>query len=114
MARPRHDLLYVGIKDCVVALDRRDGSEVWRTKLKNAGFVSVLWDGDALFAASRGEVYCLDPAGGAVVWQNPMKGLGLGLVGMASTWQAESSTRYETIAEQKRRQAAAAAAGGAG
>ncbi len=114
MTRLRQDLLFVGIKHSVVALDLRDGSEVWRTKLKGSSFVSVLWDGEALFAASQGEVFRLDPVTGATVWQNPMKGLGLGLVSFASTQRAEPSTPYETIAEQQRRQAAGAAAAAAG
>lgn len=114
MTRLRHDLLFVGIKHSVIALDQRDGTEVWRTKLKGSSFVTVLWDGEALCAASQGEVFRLDPATGAVLWQNPMKGLGLGLVSLASTRRAESSTPYETIAEQHQREAAAAAAAAAG
>lgn len=110
MTRLKQDLLFVGIKNCVLALDPRDGTEVWRNKLKGSSFVSVIWDGEALFATSQGEVYRLDPNTGAVLWHNPMKGLGLGLVCLASTQRPESSTPYESIAEQLQRQAAAAAA----
>lgn len=114
VSRMNQELFFVGIKHSVVALDPREGREVWRTKLKGSSFVTVLWDGEALLAASQGEVFRLDPASGAVVWQNPMKGLGLGLVSMASSRRAESSTPYETIAEQHRREAAHAAAAAAG
>ena len=110
MTRLKQDLLFVGIKHSVLALDPRDGTEIWRTKLKGSLFVGVFWDGEALYAATQGEVFRLDPATGAVLWQNPMKGLGLGMVTMASTRRAESNAPYETIAEQQRRQAAAAAA----
>jgi len=56
-------------------------------------------------------VFRLDPATGELVWHNKMKGLGLGVVSLASTHAPERSTSpYETIAEQKRREAAAAAA----
>ena len=106
----KQDLLFVGIKNCVVALDPRDGTEVWRNKLKGSTFVSVLWDGEALFATSQGEVYRLEPSSGAVMWQNPLKGLGMGLVCLASTRGPVSSTAYETTAAQLQRQAAAAAA----
>lgn len=110
MARQSEELLFVGIKNCVVAVDRRNGFEIWRAKLKGSSFVTVLWDGDGLFAASQGEVFRLDPGKGSVLWTNPMKGLGLGVVGLASTRRAESNASYETIAEQKQREAAAAAA----
>lgn len=106
----KQDLLFVGIKNCVVALDPRDGSEVWRIKVKGSTIVSVLWDGDALYATSQGEVNRLDPNSGAVLWQNPLKGLGLGLVCLASSQRPVSSTSYETTAAQLQRQAAAAAA----
>ena len=46
-------LIYLGIKGSVLALDRRTGSEVWRTPLKGADFVNVVLDGDALFATAR-------------------------------------------------------------
>lgn len=114
MTHLRQDLLFVGIKHSVVALDPRDGGEVWRTKLKGSLFVGVFWDGEALFASTQGEVFRLDPGTGTVLWQNPMKGLGLGVVTMASTLRAESTTPYETIAEQQRRETARAAAAAAG
>ena len=111
MPREARETVFVGIKDAVVALDRRDGSETWRAELKNGGVVTVLWDGEALIAASAGEIFRLDPRTGERIWHNPMKGLGLGVVCLASTHApAHTSPQYETIAEQKRREAAAAAA----
>jgi hypothetical protein len=111
MPRNSQELLFVGIKDVVIALRHEDGAEVWRAKLKGGDFVTVLWDGEALFAANNGEVFRLDPASGAIVWKNPMKGLRTGLVSLASfRAKAPQSTPYETIAEQKRRRDAAAAA----
>ncbi|HVA58615.1 MAG: PQQ-binding-like beta-propeller repeat protein [Gemmatimonadaceae bacterium] len=110
MTPQSEELLFVGIKNCVVAIDRRNGFEAWRVKLKGSSFVTVLWDGDGLFAASQGEVFRLDPNTGAVLWTNPMKGLGLGVVSLAAMRRPESHTSYETIAEQKHREAAAATA----
>ena len=111
MPREARETLFVGIKNAVVALDRRDGSELWRAELPNHGFVTLLWDGEALLAASGGEVFRIDRTTGALMWHNKMKGLGLGVVSLASTHAPERSTsQYETIAEQKRREAAAAAA----
>lgn len=106
MPRDPVQLLFVGIKDVVIALRHEDGAEVWRAKLKGGDFVTVLWDGESLFAANSGEVFRLDPRSGAIVWQNQMKGLRTGVVSLASFRAKTQSTPYETIAEQKRREAA--------
>jgi hypothetical protein len=115
MPRQARELLFVGIKNVVVALDQGDGTEAWRAQLKGGDFVTVLWDGENLFAANNGEVFRLDPASGAVVWTNPMKGLRKGVVSLASRRADKvSHSPYETIAAQKRREAEAAAAGARG
>jgi outer membrane protein assembly factor BamB len=113
--RDQRSLLYVGIKGCVVALDRDSGDEVWRAELRRGEFVSVLWDGAGLFAANSGEVWRLDPATGETTWHNEMKRLGRGLVTLASS-MAVSGGNDADMAEQERRRdesnAAAAAAVG--
>ena len=110
MPRDAQELLFVGIKNLVVALRPVDGAEVWRTKLKGGDFVTVLWDGENLFAANNGEVFRLDPVSGTIIWANPLKGLRQGVVSLATRRaQTTSNTPYETIAAQKRREAAAAA-----
>ena len=115
MPRQPRELLFVGIKDVVVALNPGDGGEIWRTKLKSGDFVTVLWDGENLIAANYGEVFRLDPATGGILWRNPLKGLRTGVVSLASSRAEQpASSPYETIAEQKRREAAAAAAANAG
>ena len=114
MPRDSQELLFVGIKDVVIALRPADGVEVWRTKLKGGQFVTVLWDGEKLFAANNGEVFRLDPVSGTIIWENPMKGLRTGVVSLATLRAATpSNSPYETIAAQKRREAAAAASGAA-
>jgi len=50
MARPRAGIVYIGLKAMVAALDRRTGSEVWRTPLKggvgrSTSFVTLHRDG---------------------------------------------------------------------
>jgi outer membrane protein assembly factor BamB len=80
----KSNLLYVGIRGTVLALDRATGELVWDAKLKGGDFVYVtLQDGD-LYATSRGEIFCLDPATGTVRWHNPLKGYGLGFMSVAS------------------------------
>ena len=113
MPRPAPGLVYVGIRGTVVALDRRDGSEVWRTPLKGSQFACVHRDGDLLFATAGGEFFCLDPKTGAMLWRNPLKGLGLGLTSIAgesSSTSSSSSTVAAVAAEMQRQQAAATAA----
>lgn len=107
MPRDQRHRLFVGIYNSVVALDTRDGSESWRTKLGGSSFVNVYWDGEELFASAKGEVFRIDPNGGAVLWRSPLKGLGTGAVTMASTRRPSTSSSQAVLAELKRRQDAA-------
>jgi outer membrane protein assembly factor BamB len=103
-------LLFVGIRGRVVALDRETGDEMWRVQF-GSDYLTVFWDGDALFAATAGEIWRLDPETGGLVWHNKMRGLGQGLVSLATTHGAGSN---DAAIEYHRRAAAAAAAAGAG
>ena len=76
--------IYLGAKGAVVALDRRDGHEIWRTQLKGSGFVLVLLDADLVLAHSRGLLYALDPQTGSIVWENGLEGLGYGYATITS------------------------------
>ena len=101
-------LIYVGIKSYVVALDARNGTEVWRRQLKRGEFVTVCWDGDALIAANSGELFRLNPATGKVLWHNEMKGLGLGLVSIASERMPVSGADTAIVTAKRQRDAEAA------
>jgi outer membrane protein assembly factor BamB len=57
---------------------------LWRTKLKSSDFVNVVLDDNALYAASSGQLFCLDPATGTIRWRNKLAGLGWGLVTIAA------------------------------
>jgi outer membrane protein assembly factor BamB len=104
-------LILTGIKGHVIALDKATGREVWRIKLKRADFVNLLTDGNHVFAATSGEVFCLDGATGSILWNNPMKGLGLGLVSLLA---ANGGGGNAVIAaEESRRERARQAAAGA-
>jgi len=99
--------LYIGIKGTVVALDRSTGHELWRRPLKGGDLVNVVLDGDELYAATKGELFRLDPRSGAVIWNNTMPGFGWGMmtIGSAGLQQAVA------LAEKKRRDDEAAAGG---
>jgi outer membrane protein assembly factor BamB len=111
MPRDPQVLIFVGIKNAVVALDDRTGVEVWRAELHSSDYVTVLWDGEALLAANAGEVWRLDPVRGTVLWHNELKGMGRGLVSLASSRRATpSAADADLVAEKRRRDAAASSA----
>ena len=85
MPRDPQVLIFVGIKDAVIALDDRTGAEVWRAELRASDFVTVLWDGEALLAAN-------------------------GLASLASSRHPSTTSDTDLAAEKRRREAAAAAA----
>ena len=90
-------LLFIGMKGTVLALNRATGAEVWRTHLKSSDFVHVVLDNGELFAATKGELFALDPASGQIRWQNPLEGMGRGLVSIGS------SSSGITVVQQKRK-----------
>jgi outer membrane protein assembly factor BamB len=102
----QNGMLYIGVKGTVLALDRATGQEVWRTRLKSSGFVNVALDGREIYATTYGEVFRLDPASGAICWNNELPGLGRGLITIA----AAASQQAISIREKQRREEEAAAA----
>ena len=106
------DLLFIGIKGSVVALNRATGEQVWATHLKGSDFVNVTVEGGQVIATCYGEVFCLDPLSGAGLWNNRLKGLGTGLATIASE-DSVRSTLTAVLAEKHRRDQEAAASAGA-
>jgi len=112
--RDPQTLVFVGIRDAVVALDDRTGEQVWAAGLSGSDFVSVLWDGECLLAANNGEVWRLDPATGSTIWHNELKGFGRGLVSLATSRVPSAASPGDAAAAKKRRDQQAAAAAAAG
>jgi len=108
------DLIYIGIKGSVIALNRASGEQVWAAPLKGSDFVNLLVEGEKVFATCCGEVFCLDPLTGEGLWHNRLKGFGTGLATIA-TEDTLRSTLTTVLAEKRRRdeQAAASAAAAA-
>jgi len=101
------DLVYVGIRSRVVALNAANGERVWSVPLKRISFqsfVNLLLDGDRLYATSGGELFCLDALTGRLLWHNPLSGLGLGLVTLATAGKPHSDVT-PLAAEKARRDA---------
>ncbi len=99
---PHSNIIYLGIKGSVIALNAATGEQLWTVHLKSCDFVHVVLDGDNLYAATQGEIFCLDPKTGVGRWQNKLKGFGLGLVSIAGEGITPSPPLIQ--AEEKRRQ----------
>ena len=98
------DLVFVGFNKRVCALHRDTGDLVWSWKApEGSGYVVLLYDSDRLIASVQGYTYCLDPATGAQMWGNPLKGMGLGVPCLASI-SGVSSTGVQAMAAMEAQQ----------
>jgi hypothetical protein len=107
------ELIFVGIKGSVVALDRSTGQQVWVARLKGMDFVNVVVDEGKILATVRGEIFCLEPATGQIVWHNRLAGFGLGLATIA-TERTSQNSMMPVLARKRRQDEEAAAAASAG
>ncbi len=103
-------MVFIGIKNSVIALDEKTGAEVWRVELKSMSFVYVIWDGQSVYATNAGEIWRIDPERGSVIWRNELKGLGRGFASLASSRAPGAQPGLDLVAEMARQAAAAAAA----
>lgn len=79
------NILLLGLKHSVTALSKTDGRVLWRTELGaglSTSFVTLLSDGQRVFAHSGGSLYCLDSADGRILWSNGLSGYGFGLASL--------------------------------
>jgi outer membrane protein assembly factor BamB len=77
-------LVFVGFRGYVVALDRDNGEIVWTNDKLESGYVALLVDGDRLIVSTNGYTYCLEPLTGEILWRNPLSGYGTGAPTLAS------------------------------
>ena len=106
-------LVFIGIKGSVVALNRATGQQVWAAHLKGSDFVNVVLENGVVLAACAGEIFCLDPLTGSGLWHNPLKGFGRGLATIACQPGAGDGNGA-ALAEKRRRDEEAANAAVAG
>lgn len=103
-------LIFVGLRGYVIALDRDTGEIVWDNSELDSGPVSLLLDGDRLIVSTNGYIYCLNPLTGRVVWNNPLRGYGIGIAHLVSVRGQSSQTgNQQTYAIQQQQHHAAAA-----
>ena len=77
--------IYAAFNGRVFALDRRDGSILWRWQPPKGGnFVTLLPDGDQLLVCSDGYLWALRAEDGLCLWSQPFKGEGTGIPVLAS------------------------------
>ncbi len=111
------NILYVGTKAHVVAVDQATGQKLWQTKLKGGltngeRFVSLLVQDGRVFAHTYGELFCLDQETGAVLWKNSLDGVGYDLATLACNGAPSSPTQAMMAAWQKKKSRDAAVAVG--
>jgi outer membrane protein assembly factor BamB len=99
-------LIFVGLRGYVIALHRDTGEIVWSCSELNSGPITLLLDGDRLIASTNGYVYCLDPLTGRIVWNNPLRGYGVGIAHLVSVRGQSDQTvsRQYVAAEQAAQQ----------
>ena len=96
--------IFLGVKGNVIALDRATGKEEWRTRLKGPDFVNVVLDKDVILATTKGPAFCLDARSGRLLWDNPLPGLGLGLITIATASGSSTIGPLREKREQAHRQ----------
>ena len=105
--------IYAAFNGRVFALDRRDGSILWRwTPPKGGNFVTLLPDGDQLLVCSNSYLWALRAEDGLCLWSQPFKGEGTGIPFLASPRsgsETQTTTAMAVLAataaeEERRRQ----------
>ena len=96
-------MLIIGCNGYVSAILVSNGDEIWRTKLRDGFFggsrgcdVSVLIDGNQVFAGCYGRIYALNASDGQILWSNNLDGMGFNEVALA---RQGTSTQYLTRVE---------------
>ena len=102
-------LIFVGIKGSVVALASATGRLVWATNLKGSDFVNIVVQAGAVIASCQGELFCIDPLTGTLMWHNPLKGFGRGLATIATDYNPGGGN-HPVLAQKRRRDEEAGAA----
>ena len=100
---------YIAFNGRVFALDRRNGSILWRWNTPKGNFVTLLPDGDQLLVCSDGYLWALRAEDGTPLWSQPFKGEGTGIPFLASPRSGSETQTTAAMAvlaaeEQRRHQ----------
>ncbi len=97
------------------AIDRERGHVLWQTKLPfSSAAPSVIVQDNQVFIGGSGKLCSLDSRTGALLWENPLPGMGYNFVNFALEGQAARSMASQAAVIAAQRAAAAGAAGAAG
>lgn len=109
------EMVFVGLNGRVAALCRYSGHEFWSWRApRGQGYTTLIVEPDRIVVAVGGYIYCLEPTRGGVIWENPLKGYGLGIASIGSLHGAaggQAAAAQQAAAQQAAAAAAAAAAG---
>ncbi|WP_088331379.1 PQQ-binding-like beta-propeller repeat protein [Lacimicrobium sp. SS2-24] len=92
--------LFLGIHSHVVCINKSDGNEVWRVKLKRANLTNVCYEDNHVYAYAGGHLFCLSAKDGTILWENPLKGLGYSTCIIANAHQSSSVVSSQVAAQQ--------------
>lgn len=104
--------LFLGVNGHVVCINKSNGNEIWRTKIKSGSITNVYYEDKFIYAHSGGYLFCLKAANGKIKWENSLKGLGYGSCIIASE-QQNGALISSQIAQQAGAAAGIAASGAA-
>ena len=108
MSDVKWPLIYVGFNSRVIALARETGAEVWNWKSPSgSGFPAILVEVPHVYVSVSGYCYALDAATGEQLWDNPLKGYGIGTATLATEGRSSDDGAQAAVIAQQ--QAAAAA-----
>jgi len=79
-----NNLVYVGLRGRVAALDRATGKIVWRWEGPRNGYVTLLVEADLLVVSVNGYTYGLHPDTGTQLWAQDLPGFRTGVACLAS------------------------------
>ena len=105
--------VFLGISGTAIALDETTGTRIWETRLKGGDFVNLTLTDRRLYAPTKGEIFCLDPGTGKILWQNPLRGMGRGIVCIAAPGSLQGPAAAAKHKKDQEDAAAAAAAASA-
>ena len=108
------DFLLLGLKNCVTAISRSTGKTIWCTNLPGGmgyDFVTLLNDGERVYAHSKGKLHALDLTDGRLLWSNDLPGYGYGMASLALPGGL-SAPDAQAVALLHQQQASAASNGG--
>lgn len=93
MANNIENMIFVGLRRRVAALDRVNGEIVWEWEAGSGqSYCTMLLDGDRLIVSVDGYTYCLDPLTGRQYWKQELEGFGTGVASLVSIRSSSASS----------------------